>query len=129
MKREFFAIVTILLSSCATSAVITNALHPSDLNSNPGRYDGSEVTVYGYMVNNGHNQVLLDDEKAYGTQRNDQCVSLLIPNQMNLNWIDNDYVVVRARFLKQLPPNSIHFGACGDTHLELLEVPRVVRAK
>jgi hypothetical protein len=119
MRISVIAVAVFFIASCASTAEIGSALRPTDLNAARDQYDGSIVSVYGYMINEPEAHGLWQSKIDFQTSSLDRCVSLLIPQDSALSGFNEQYVVVRARFLKRLPENTIHLGACNYSHLEI----------
>ena len=129
-SRSLVLLVATLLSSCASTTRVAGTVTPAELNASPDVYDGTTVTVYGYMRSEFENRAIWQskDSRSSGNWQQD-CVSLLIPEAMDTSSFNGAYVVVRGRFLRRLPPNVVSLGSCNITTLELLAPPESARSK
>jgi hypothetical protein len=128
MRISVIAVALFFIAGCASTAEIGSALRPADLNAARDQYDGSIVSVYGYMINEPEAHGLWQSKMDFQTSSADRCVSLLIPQDSDLSGFSEQYVVVRGRFLKRLPENTIHLGACNYPHLEIIGRPVLASA-
>ena len=79
MRCNAVALVAVLLAGCATRGDIASALRPADLLFAPEHYDASDVSVYGYMVNEAEAHGLWQSAADFQRSNVRNCISLLIP--------------------------------------------------
>ncbi len=60
-----------------------------------------------------------------------ECVSLMIPESIDLGRFDRHYVEIEGVFLARLPKEVVHLGGCNSTTLQLDESvsPIVIKQK
>jgi hypothetical protein len=128
MRNSIIATTALFIAGCASTAEIASALRPTDLNAARDQYDGSVVSVYGYMINKPEAHGLWQSKMDYQSTNVDRCVSLLVPSDSYMSGFSEQYVVIRGRFIKQLPESTIHLGACNYPHLEIIGRPVLASA-
>lgn len=117
------------LTSCASvPAEMVNYLTPVQLNSAKDAYHEKRVKVRGWMRSEFENYGLWQSKAANekGSFIKD-CVSLMIPESMDGDLYNKQYVELEGVFLERLPSDVVHLGGCNLTTLQLIEgLPPVI---
>lgn len=122
MRIKMLATTVLFVAGCASTAEMANALRPVDLITHRDQYDGAIVNVYGYMIDAPEAHGLWQAKSDFRNARSDRCVSLSIPDKSDMSGFDEEYVVVRGRFRKDLS-DVVMLGACNFMSLDIIGRP------
>jgi hypothetical protein len=122
--------VSAILGACASAPATSNHVTPSQLNAMKAEFDKQHLKVRGWMRVGFENHALWQDKDANrrGSFAKD-CVSLMIPESLDVARFDKRYVEIEGVFLAKLPRDVVHIGGCNSSTLQLDELVRPVIVK
>ena len=127
MKDPFLgAALAFMCLACATDSPVTpidscRVLTPSQLNADPGQFDGEYVCVDGVVVIGPERRHFVDPGAAYSK---DACITLLNTEFLFAHgmFFNRMHLELRGRFRRDaIPGDVLDLAACNETGLEVDE--------
>lgn len=119
-SANVFLLILALTSCAAVPTKADDALTPSILNATRSEHHGQRVKVFGWMTSSFERYGLWQDKAAFDRGNHaDDCVSLLIPVEMETSQYDKRYVELEGNFIQRPEKNAVNLGACNRTTIIL----------